>query len=494
MQVILWDTRKLDASKDFAGGYGVGQYHGLGGPRGWLIRRMYKRDYRPVSLNFAYLGAIFRKLGHEVSFVEDGSPPPADLYVFNPSLITLDIERKTIQQVRTKYPQAKVLVTGLTGYALPEAFADLGVTIVKGEAEQLLWKLDEVLNSEEPVVEVGSVKDLDALPWPDWSLFDHWKFRIGYDFWKFPTALIQQSRGCTFSCNYCPYIIVENSTRFRSPEHVVAEMNDGMKRYGFKSFKFRDPLFGLDRKRVLRLAELIGHLPRKIQFSIEGRIDLLRTETLEALKEVGLTSITVGIETPDEGTLRQYKRAPINDDRQRQFVAQCREMGIRTVAGFMIGFPDDTASDIRAVLRYAKLVNPTYANFNVVTPYPGTEFFAEVKDEIADFDFSKYTVYTPVMKYKNLTREEVHQLHAKCFTSYYFRWPYLKDNAHLLWPALRKFSSKREAATPPPSDKSHTTPKRPHGLTVLQDRPELRKDGPHNRTQNTRIDDPKSNA
>lgn len=494
MQVILWDTRKLDASKDFAGGYGVGQYHGHGGPRGWLIRHMYKRDYRPVSLNFAYLGAIFRKLGHQVAFVEDGTPPEADLFVFNPSLITLDIERKAIQQVRARYPQAKVLITGLVGYTLPEAFADLGVTIVKGEAEQLLWKLDEVMDAEEPVVEVGSVKDLDALPWPDWSLFDHWKFRIGYDFWKFPTALIQQSRGCTFSCNYCPYIIVENSTRFRSPEHVVAEMNDGMKRYGFKSFKFRDPLFGLDRKRVLRLAELIGHLPRKVQFSIEGRIDILRPETLQVLKDVGLTSITVGIETPDENTLRQYKRAPINDDKQREFVARCREMGIRTVAGFMIGFPDDTASDIRGVLKYAKAVNPTYANFNIVTPYPGTEFFNEVKDEIADFDFSKYTVYTPVMKYKNLTREEVLRLHAKCFTSYYFRWQYLKDNAQLLWPALQKLDRKSDTAVRPPSDKSHATPKRPHGLTILQDHPELRKDGPHNRAQSTKNNDPKSSA
>jgi len=494
MQVILWDTRKLDASKDFAGGYGVGQYHGHGGPRGWLIRRMYKRDYRPVSLNFAYLGAIFRKLGHEVAFVEDRTPPPADLYVFNPSLITLDIERKAIEQVRTRHPRAKVLVTGLVGYTLPEAFAGLGVTIVKGEAEQLLWKLDEVLEANTPVASVGSVEDLDSLPWPDWSLFDHWKFRIGYDFSKFPTALIQQSRGCTFSCNYCPYIIVENTTRFRSPEHVVAEMNDDMKRYGFKSFKFRDPLFGLDRKRVLRLAELIGHLPRKIQFSIEGRIDLLRGETLAALKDVGLTSITVDIETPDEQTLRQYKRSPINDDRQREFVASCREMGIRTVAGFMIGFPEDTASDIRAVLRYAKAVNPTYANFNIVTPYPGTEFFAEVKDQIADFDFSKYTVYTPVLKYKNLTHDEVLALHAKCFTSYYFRWRYLQDNASLLWPGLRRFGVSGKPASRPPSDTSHSTPKRPHGLTILQGHPELRKDGPHNRNQATRSDDPKSNA
>ena len=51
------------------------------------------------------------------------------------------------------------------------------------------------------------------------------------------------------------------------------------------------------------------------------------------------------------------------------------------------------------MLAYAKSVNPTYANFNIVTPYPGTEFFQQVKDEIADFDFTKYNVYTPVMKY-----------------------------------------------------------------------------------------------
>ncbi len=62
---------------------------------------------------------------------------------------------------------------------------------------------------------------------------------------------------------------------------------------------------------MLRLAELIGRLPRKIQFSIESRIDLLRPETLRRSAEVGLTSITVGIETPDEDTLRQYNRAPI---------------------------------------------------------------------------------------------------------------------------------------------------------------------------------------
>ena len=50
----------------------------------------------------------------------------------------------------------------------------------------------------------------------------------------------------------------------------------------------------------------------------------------------------------------------------------------------------------------AKL-NPTYANFNIVTPYPGTPFFAAVKEQIADFDFSKFDVYQAVLEYRHLT-------------------------------------------------------------------------------------------
>lgn len=484
MHVVLWDTRQLDVSKDFAGGFGVGQYHGRGGIRGKIVRYFYQRDHRPVALNFAYLAAIFRELGHTVEYVEDATPPVADIYVFNPALITLAIEKRMIDQVRHQVPQAKVLVTGLVGYALPEAFAGLGVTIVRGEAEQLKWKLDEVLASDEPSVDVGSVKDLDALPYPDWSTFDHRRFKIGYDFSRFPTALIQQSRGCTFTCNYCPYIIVENATRFRGTESILAEMQHGIEHYGFRSFKFRDPLFGLDRKRVLRLAEGIGKLPKKIQFSIESRIDLLRPETLRLLRGVGLTAITVGIETPDDDTLRTYKRAPIKDDRQREFVATCQELGIRTVAGFMIGFPEDTEKSIRYVLKYAKKVNPTYANFNIVTPYPGTEFFNDVRDDVADFDYTKYTVYTPVMRYKHLTSEQVADLHAKCFTSYYFRWPYLKKNAHLLWPALRLlgFGPKKPVATadtPAQPEKKPAKPPASSELNVIDSGGNCRTDAAH---------------
>ena len=398
MNVVLWDTRRNNAQKDFAGGMGVGMHPGTGGIRGKIIRQMYLRDYRPTPLNFAYLVAVIKRLGHTPIYsLDQTNPPTADVYIFNPALVTLDIEIEAIKSVRKHNPNAKIFVVGQVAYAMADSLAgsleDQNVTILKGEPEQLLTRWDEVMQSAEPIVDIGSVADLNTLPNPDWSQFQYKKFRINYDFWRFPTAYIQQSRGCTFKCNYCPYIMIESKTRFRDPEAVVDEMRFGMERYGFESFKFRDPLFGLNRKKALALAEGIKKLPRKIQFSIETRVDLMREETLRELRSAGLTAITIGIETPDEATLKKHSRVAINDDRQRDFVKLCRSLGIRTVAGFMIGFPGDTQQNIWDVLNYARVVNPTYANFNIVTPYPGTGFYEEVKDQIADHDYSKYSVY-----------------------------------------------------------------------------------------------------
>ena len=64
-----------------------------------------------------------------------------------------------------------MLVVGTTASVMPEAFEGLGVTVVKGEAEQLLWRLDEVLARPGAVVQLGVLEDLDRLPLPDWSPF-----------------------------------------------------------------------------------------------------------------------------------------------------------------------------------------------------------------------------------------------------------------------------------------------------------------------------------
>lgn len=478
MHTVLWDTRTLDVSKDFAGGMGIGPYPKYHGWRGRMIRHLYQRDRRPVALLFAHLAAIFRRLGHSVEYVEDRIVRGADLYVFYPSLITLHIERQAMARVRAENPAAQVIVVGPVPSIIPEAFDGLGVTIVKGEAEQLLWKLDEVLAHPQATIQLGTIEDLDTLPLPDWSPFQPGRFRVGFDFWQFPTAFIQSSRGCTFGCNYCPDIVLDNSTRFRDPQGVAEEIDHGIRRWGFRSFKFRDPLFGLNRHGMFRLAEHLGQLSQKIQFSVETRVELMQPEVLRVLKRAGLTSVTVGLETPDADTLRRFRRIPVRDDRQRDFIAMCRSMGIRTVAQFLVGFPDDTESTIASVLAYAQSLGPTFANFNIVTPYPGTEFFEQMKDRIADHDYSHYSIFTPLLKYTHLTAAQLSGLHEWCTRRYYFRWQYLKQNAHLLWPSLQKYGLGRERRATVKGDPAHAVPPKPAGANALQ-RKGVRRDSAH---------------
>jgi radical SAM superfamily enzyme YgiQ (UPF0313 family) len=440
MHVVFWDTRKRDVSKDFAGGFGVGQYPPGPDLRDRLIRWFYTRDRRPVALLWAHLAAIFRGLGHEVQYTEDRPPPPADLYVFCPSLITADLERRAIAELMARRPAARVLVAGTTASLLPEAFAGLGVTVLRGEAERLLWDLDAVLAQPPGEFRVGLVEDLDRLPPPDWSPFGPQRFRIGYDFWRFPTALVQASRGCPFRCEYCPYLVLSRSTRVRSAEAVVDEIRHGMRRWGFHSFKFRDPCFGTNRRQVHRLAELIAGLRPRIQFSVESRIELLPPEVLRELKQAGLTSITVGIETPDDAVVASRGRKPVDRDLQAEFIATCRELGLRTVAGFLIGFPEDTEESIGRVRDYATRLGPTFANFNVVTPYPGTPGFGALRQRLDWADLSRFTVYLPVAPCAHLTAERLEGQMRKCFRRFYFRWEYLRRNARLLWPGLGRFA------------------------------------------------------
>ena len=318
---------------------------------------------------------------------------------------------------------------------------------------------------------LGRVQDLDRLPPPDWSLLAAGRFRVASEFWKFPTALVEQSRGCCFRCAYCPYTIRQTAVRFRSPQSVVQEIRLDQERYGFRSFKFRDPLFGQSRGRLYQLAELLGRLPQKIQFSIETRIDLLRPEMLRVLKRVGLTSVRVGIETPDQqgkgdrhllperpfGCSAQKvpvpfsrARVPVDDERQRDFIALCRGMGIRTVAGFLLGFPDDTETLIRGLLDYALQLNPTRAEFQILTPYPGTRFFDEHFCAAAVPAASAGGTPAPQeVPGRLLTPEQLRSLQGECFERFYFRWRYVRADAHLLWPGLAHGGSGGNRKRPP---------------------------------------------
>ena len=266
MHIILCDTRKLDVSKDFAGGMGVGLFPAHGGLRGWIIRHGYTRDRRPVALLFAHLAAIFRQQGHQVEYCEDRPAGRADLYVFCPALVTMHVERQTMAQILRGSSRGADSRRGNGGLGVARGVFCARHHGGKRRSRATALETGRGARASECDGATGDHRRSRPVPLPDWSPFGPHRFRIGYDFWRFPTAFVQASRGCTFACSYCPDIVLENTARFRDPQAVAEEIRSDMQRWGFRSFKFRDPLFGLDRRGTYRLAELLGNCRRRSNF------------------------------------------------------------------------------------------------------------------------------------------------------------------------------------------------------------------------------------
>ena len=484
MRIALCSTGNPAIAQDLAGGLGVGWASGQRSRAARWMGGLRRTRCRPVPLVVAYLAAVFARLGHQVVHTTDPDAVDADLYVFCPSLATIHLHRQAMTRLQADRGSRRVLVVGPVASILPEAFDTPGVTVVKGEPEQLLWTLDQVLQRSTTVVQLGAIEDLDRLPSPDWSPFPVSRFRVRRELTRFPTALVEMSRGCTQGCHYCPHTIFDYGVRFRDPELVVEEIRQGVERWGFRSFRFCDPLFGLDPQRVFRLASLLGRLPRPVQFSLDTRADVVTPEMLRVLRQVGLTGVRLGIETPREKTLLRHGRTPVDGDRQREFLSVCRDLGVRTVAGFMIGFPEDTVGGIGRVLRYAQALNPTFAEFYLVTPYPGTEYHRRIKDQITDSDLARYTRLAPVTRHPKLPDEELLQLQTSCTRQFYLRWKYLRENASLLWPILRRVGIGGSRAQHD-ADPAHKGPPRPMSGLELIRRKGLRQDTPHRRPSKT---------
>ena len=81
----------------------------------------------------------------------------------------------------------------------------------------------------------------------------------------------------------------------------------------------------------------------------------------------------------ESGTQRIIERIKkgITLEQVQTAFALARKHGIITLADFMIGHPDETVDDVKRTIRFARELNPDYAQFSITTPYPGTALYTE---------------------------------------------------------------------------------------------------------------------
>ena len=422
--VCLVDVSRPGDNKDYNGGFGttfdVGKTW-----RGRLLRWARRSGETLPVITLGYAAAILKGGGYRVTFRTNTADPRADAVILLPSLVRHNEELDLLSRWK-KQRAFHTVVAGPLATALPETYLGLADTVVTGEPEAFLRSLPSGEPWPRGRVDSPRLENLDSLPFPDWEIFDHRRFSQSPVLRQRPAAFIQGSRSCPYKCNYCPYIANEAKYQRRSVENVIEELGHLKHRLGVKAVTFRDPVFSMHREWTERLCEAVASADLGLELACETRTDRLDKALLDQMYAAGFRAVKIGVESPDVDVLKKYRRKAPDHLHQEAMVRHAESLGMRVVAFFILGLPDDTRASMEHTLEYALELNASLANFTICTPLPGTEFHEEFRDRIEDHDFNHYDNFHAVFRLDHLSSEEIEDFQEACLVRYYFRWEFIR--------------------------------------------------------------------
>ncbi len=225
-----------------------------------------------------------------------------------------------------------------------------------------------VLNEPRPFVE-----NLDDLPFPALHLFD-------LDRYSFHRMLT--SRGCPFRCNYCLVNrIWSREVRYRSIENSIAEIRHILQHHGYRVFAFSDDVFNFSMQRTWDFCQALIDEGLNIIWTLAGiRLKTVTPELVSKMIEAGCSGINVGIQSINDGVLKNMERGESSEDIRRG-LAILRQFVIPVWGQFMIGNIGDTLEAVRESVEFAKVAGLRRASFYSAIPFYGTKLWDHVAEQ-----------------------------------------------------------------------------------------------------------------
>ena len=407
-----------------------------------VISYLKKQFHDVPSVHMAYCAAILARAGHDVKWTR-GDLVDGDVALVLSSLVDHKAEAAWADQMRAR--GVKVGFLGITASKMPELYQDHCDFIMNGEPEAGVMRLAQgIVPSGMTISE--QIDDLDSLPFPRWDLVTEDRRNLGLKLFTRPFGggyPLLASRGCPEFCTYCPHRILAGY-RARSIANIADELERLCDMHKRPYVIFRDPLFSEQRDRCLELCDEIKARNLTLTFEAETRLDRLDVELLDRLYDAGFRAMSFGVESLDPATLKKSGRRPIPQTHQREVIDHCRTKGIVTAAVYVLGFLQDDWNSIAATIDYATDLGSTFAQFKILTPYPGTPMFKQLEPLLTETDWEKFDGYTPTFRHPTLTQRELQFLLGAAYKRFYMRPSYLANFLKIQNTAIREWVSRMD--------------------------------------------------
>jgi radical SAM superfamily enzyme YgiQ (UPF0313 family) len=320
------------------------------------------------------------------------------------NLSTFQRMKEAVELVRRHAPQAKVVLGGYGTVVNDAMLAPLADYICRGEGvsffRELLGEPPRPMPYDHPLV----VHHLRVFSVPLQR-----------------TGMIFAGLGCPHGCDFCC------TSHFFKRHHIrllptgddiyrvierYQEMEPGM------GMAIIDEDFLIARDRAVRLRELVQEHGRPLSIFAFASVKALSRFTPRELLETGVDGVWVGFEGKRAGFAKQQGR-PVEE-----LIPELRSHGITVLSSMILGFDYHTPEVIREELGEFLSLNPTYAQFLIYGPTPGTPFFERVvregrlhreMAEDAEGYYRKCDGFTSMVRHPSMSAAEIEALQRECF-------------------------------------------------------------------------------
>jgi ribosomal peptide maturation radical SAM protein 1 len=200
------------------------------------------------------------------------------------------------------------------------------------------------------------IRDMDALPVPDFSDYFHDLQQCTVSAPVAPTLLFETSRGCWWGAkSHCTFCGLNGGTmafRSKSPLRALRELEELVDRWKLTNVEAVDNI--LDMKYFRNMLPALASSGRSLQIFYEVKANLSR-EQVKLLCEAGVSRIQPGIESLSDHVLKLMRKGT-TALRNIQLLKWCREFNIIVEWNILYGFPGETPEDYRGLLELLQAI------------------------------------------------------------------------------------------------------------------------------------------
>ncbi len=303
---------------------------------------------------------------------------------------------------------AKVVLGGLHVLSCPDECAPHADALAIGEGVQLWGRIlrDAAQGTLQPRYEGSYLTHYRDDPPPRRDLLPRGQFLT--------TSSLIATRGCHSRCDFC-YLSTADLRmpyQLREPSQIAQEFADDEQPYGV----FTDNNLGSRPEYLRELCQALRPL-EKI-WSAAVSIDV--TDDPSVVREMaraGCTGVFVGFESlHPQNITASGKKSPRPDDYARR-VAILHDHGIQVNGSFVFGFDHDRPEVFEETVSWIEANRLECATFHILTPYPGTPLFRQLKatNRLLHQDWSRYDTSHVVFQPRHMTPDQLAAGYAWCY-------------------------------------------------------------------------------